>query len=168
MRRTKRDIHIMHQTVKTSTRQYISSSEMRSSIREIIQALVDKYKQWNVKIIELLHDQYYVLKSFFVKDKIEQWISEWENLKVEMINQELRDTFDNDVILVHEFLRADKRWAFVFCETWTIQHQTIEKNLNFFKIIRAYKDAYKNFLRNEKTIVQSTTNSITLQNIDQN
>ncbi len=167
MRRTERGIQIVHQTVKTSARQYISSREMRSSIREIIQALIDRYKQSNVKIVELLHDQYYVLKSSFVKDKIEQWISEWGNLRIEMINQELRDTFDNDVIFVHEFLRADKRWALVFCETWVIQHQAIEKPLNFFKTTRAYRNAYENFLRDEKSI-KSMIGAITLQKVDQN
>ncbi len=167
VRRTKRSIQIVHHIVKTSTRQYISFSEIRSSIREIIQALVDRYKQSNVTIIELLHEQYYALKSVsFVKIKIEQWISEWKNFKVEMINQRLRNTFDNDVIFVHESLRADKRWAFVFCEIWTIQHQAIEKSLNFFKTIRAYRNAYENFLKNDKTIVRNTTNAITLQNID--
>jgi hypothetical protein len=66
-----------------------------------------------------------------------------------MIIQDFKNTFDNDVIFVHEFLRANKRWAFVFCETWVIQHQTIEKFLNFFKIIRAYRDAYENFCQAE-------------------
>jgi hypothetical protein len=167
MRRAERNIQIVHQIVKTSTRQYISFSEMKSSIKEIIQALVDKYKQSNVKIVELLHDQYYVLKFSFVKDKIEQWISEWENLKIEMINQKLKNTFDNDVIFVHEFLRASKRWTFVFCDIWIIQHQAVEKSLNFFKIICAYKNAYENFLRNEKSI-KDMIETVTLQSIDQN
>ncbi len=152
VRRTKRRIQIMHQTVKTSTRQYISSSEMRSIIKKIIETLIDRYKQSDVKIVELLDEQYHALKSVSVKDKIKQWICEWENLKIEMINQRLRDTFDNDVIFVHKFLRADKRWAFVFCETWAIQHQAVERLLNFFKITRAYRNAYENFLKNEKSI----------------
>ncbi len=166
MRRTKRGIQIVYQTVKTSTRQYISFSEMRSIIRQIVQTLVDRYKQSNVKIVELLHNQYYALKIPFVKTKIEQWISEWENLKIEMINQRLKDTFDNDVIFVHEFLRADKRWAFVFCETWVIQHQAVEKDLDFFKIIRAYRNAYENFLRDEKSI-KGMIGAATLQRADQ-
>ncbi len=168
MRRAERDIQIVHQILKTSTRQYISSNEMRSSIREIIQALVDRYKQSNIKIVELLHDQYYVFKFSPVKDKIEQWISEWENLRVEMISQKMRDTFDSDVIFVYEFLCADKRWALVFCETWAIQHQAVEKDLDFFKITSAYRNAYENVLKNEKMIVRDTKNAVTLQEIDQN
>jgi hypothetical protein len=166
MRRAKRNIQIVYQIVKTLIRQYILFNEMKSIIKQILQTLVDKDKQSNVKIIKLLHDQYYVLKTSFVKTKIEQWLSEWENLSDQMINQRLRDTFDNGVIFVHEFLCADKRWAFVFYETWIIQHQATEKSLNFFKTIRAYRNAYENFLKNEKTIVRDTTNLITLQSID--
>ncbi len=167
IRRAERDIQTIHLAVKASARQYILSSEMRSSIRQILQTLVDRYKQSDVKIVELLHEQYHALKILFVKIKIEQWISEWKNLRFEMIIQGFKNTFDNDVIFVHEFFRASKRWTLIFCETWVIQHQAIEKSLNFFKIIRAYRNAYENFLRNEKTIVRDTINSITLQNIDQ-
>jgi hypothetical protein len=141
---------------------------MRSSIRQILQTLIDRYKQSNVKIIELLHEQYHTLKIPFVKVKIEQWLSEWKNLRFEIIIQDFKNTFDNDVIFVHEFLRASKRWAFVFCEIWVIQHQTIEKSLNFFKIIRAYRNAYKNFLKDEKTIARKMIEAITLQKTDQN
>jgi hypothetical protein len=44
----------------------------------------------------LLHEQYHALKILFVKIKIEQWISEWENLRFEMIIQGFKNTFDND------------------------------------------------------------------------
>ncbi len=135
IRRTERDIQTIHLAVKTSARQYIFFNEMKSSIRQILQILVDRYKQLNVKIIELLHEQYHALKISFVKVKIEQWINEWENLRFEMIIQGFKNTFDNDVIFVHEFLRASKRWAFVFCETWVIQHQAVEKLL---KILAQY------------------------------
>jgi RAB protein geranylgeranyltransferase component A len=84
-----------------------------------------------------------------------------------MIIQEFKNTFDNNVIFVHEFLRANKRWVFVFCEIWIIQHQTIEKLLNFFKITRAYKNTYENFLKDEKSI-KETIETITLQKVDQN
>ncbi len=167
MRRAERGIQIVHQTVKASTRQYIPSSEMKSIIRQILQTLAGRYKQSDVKIVELLHEQYHALKTPSVKDKIEQWISEWENLRIEMINQGLRDTFGNDVIFVHEFLRAGKRWVFVFCEIWVIQHQAVEKLLDFFKITRAYRNAYENFLRDEKT-AGGIAGAITLQRADQN
>ncbi len=166
MRQAERDIQTIHLAVKTSTRQYIFFSEIKSNIRQILQTLIDRYKQSDVKIVELLHEQYHALKISFVKVKIEQWISEWKNLRFEMIIQDFKNTFDNDVIFVHEFLRASKRWAFVFCEIWVIQHQTIEKFLNFFKITRAYRNAYENFLKDDK--VKDMIDAIALQRIDQN
>ncbi len=167
IKRIERNIQTIHLAVKTSARQYILFSEMKSSIKQIWQTLVDRYKQSDVKIVELFHEQYHALKIFFIKVKIEQWISEWKNLRFEMIIQDFKNTFDNDVIFVHEFLRASKRWAFVFCEIWIIQHQTIEKFLNFFKITRAYRNAYENFLKNEKSI-KDMIEAITLQSVDQN
>ncbi len=72
MRRAERGIQIVHQAVKASARQYISFSEMKSIIRQILQTLVGRYKQSDVKIVELLHEQYHALKTPSVKDKIEQ------------------------------------------------------------------------------------------------
>ncbi len=82
---------------------------MRSSIKNILKTLQKRYKLSNVKIVEMLHDKYHALKISFVKAKIEHWINEWENLRLKMINQKIKDTFDNDVIFVHEFLRASKK-----------------------------------------------------------
>jgi hypothetical protein len=114
IKRAERDIQTIHLAVKTSMRQYIFFSEMRSSIRQILQTLIDRYKQSDVKIIKLLHEKYHALKILFVKIKIEQWISEWKNLRFEMIIQDFKNTFNNDVIFVHEFLRANKRWILSF------------------------------------------------------
>ncbi len=72
IKRIERNIQTIHFAVKTTTRQYIFSNEMRSSIKQILQTLVDRYKQSNVKIVELLHEQYHALKISFVKVKIEQ------------------------------------------------------------------------------------------------
>jgi hypothetical protein len=168
VKRIKKEIQIIYQAVKTSARQYISSNKMRSSIKNILKTLQKRYKLSNVKIVEMLHNQYHALKIPFVKTKIEHWISEWKNLRSKMINQEIKDTFDNDAIFVHEFLRASKKWASIFCETWAIQHQTVKKDLNFFKTIRVYRNAYENFLRNNKSVDRDIVEKITLQEIDQN
>ncbi len=45
---------------------------MRSIIKKIIETLIDRYKQSDVKIVELLDEQYHALKSVSVKDKIKQ------------------------------------------------------------------------------------------------
>jgi hypothetical protein len=167
VRRAERGIQTVHLAVKASARQYIPPSEMGSSTRQILQTLAGRYKQSDAKIVELLHEQYHALKTPPVKAKIEQWISEWENLRSEMIIQGFKDTFGNDVIFVHEFLRAGKRWAPVFCETWAIQHQAAEKPLDFFKTTRAYRDAYENFLRDEKTTARGMAGAATLQGAGQ-
>ncbi len=71
MRRIERDTQIFHDAIKISTRQYISFSEMKFITRNILKTLQDRYKQSNVKIVEMLHDQYYALKISLVKAKIE-------------------------------------------------------------------------------------------------
>ncbi len=129
IRRTERDIQTIHLTVKASARQYILSSEMRSSIRQILQTLADRYKQSNVKIVELLHEQYHALKIPFVKTKIEQWISEWENFRSEMIIQGFKNTFGNDVIFVHEFLRSGIAINSMIRTIQTSQETSINKRL---------------------------------------
>ncbi len=97
------------------------------------------------------------------KKKFEQWISDWENLRSKMINHDLKDTFNNDVIFVHEFLRASKKWASIFCETWIIQHEAAEKPLNFFKTTRAYRNACEAYLKDESSLVRGHANATTLQ-----
>jgi hypothetical protein len=106
--RIEQDIQTIYLAVKTSTRQYILSNEMKSSIRQILQTLIDRYKQSSIKIVELLHEQYHALKISFVKIKIEQWISEWENLRFEMIIEDFKKTFDNDVIFIHEISSCEQ------------------------------------------------------------
>jgi hypothetical protein len=167
IRQIERKIQIIYQAVKISTRSYISFNEMKSSIKNIFKTLQKWYKSSNVKIVKQLHDQYHTLKTSLVKAKIEHWISEWENLRSKMINQKVKNTFDNDVIFVHEFLRADKKWIFAFCETWEIQHSVEKKKLKFFKTIHAYRDAYENFLRDDKSIARDIVETVILQEVDQ-
>ncbi len=167
MKKIAQNIRIINNVVKLSARQYILSSEEVSLIRQIIQTLTSRYKKSEVKIVEQLHEQYYDLKTSLVKAKIEEWISEWENLRSKMISHDLKDTFENDVIFVHEFLRAGKKWMSIFCETWVIQHEAAEKPLNFFKTIRAYRNAYEEYLKDEESI-RDHANAVTLQDKTQN
>jgi hypothetical protein len=51
------DIRKVSTAVKTSARQYISSHEMSSSVRQIIQTLTARYKLSNQKIVEQIHAQ---------------------------------------------------------------------------------------------------------------
>ena len=47
------------------------------------------------------------------------------------------------------------------------QHEAIEKDLDFFKTIRAYKNVIETFLRKEK-MIRDHANAATLQKITQN
>jgi hypothetical protein len=72
MKKIAQSIKIINNAVKLSARQYIFSSEIASLIRQIIQILTSRYKKSEIKIVEQLHEQYYDLKTPFVKEKIEQ------------------------------------------------------------------------------------------------
>ncbi len=110
------DIRNVSTAVKTSARQYILSHEMSSSVRQIIQTLTARYKLSNQKIVEQIHAQWRALKNPSVKDKIEPWIADWENLRLQMISLKLDETFEDDTIFVSEFLRAEHKWALIFCD----------------------------------------------------
>jgi hypothetical protein len=49
------------------------------------------------------------LKNSSVKGKIESWIADWENLRLQMISLKLDETFEDDTIFVSEFLRAEHK-----------------------------------------------------------
>ncbi len=132
-------IKIVNNAIRTSTKQYISSNEFVSSKRKVIQMLAARYKLDQSKIIEQIHEQWRRLKISSIKSKIEQWIAEWENLRLQMISLNLADTFDDDVIFVNEVLRAERWWALIFCDTWENQLLAAEKSIEFFKTTRAYK-----------------------------
>ncbi len=107
----------------------------------MIQMLAARCKLDQSKIIEQIHEQWRELKvsSTKRKDKIESWIAEWENLRLQIISLNLAGTFGDDVIFVSEFLRAGRRWASIFCDTWENQLLAAEKSVDFFKITRAYR-----------------------------
>jgi hypothetical protein len=102
--------------------------------------LATKYKLDQSKIIQQIHAQWRALKSPFVKEKIEAWIVEWENLRLQMISLKLADTFEDDAIFVSEFLRAECRWVSTFADNWENQLEAAEKEVKFFKITRAYRN----------------------------
>jgi hypothetical protein len=103
--------------------------------------LAVKYKLDQSKIIQQIHAQWRALKESSVKNKIETWIVDWENLRLQMISLKLADTFDDDAIFVREFLRAKRRWASTFCDNWKNQLEAAEKEVKFFKCTRTYRIA---------------------------
>ncbi len=103
------EIKAVDDAIKLSARQYISFNEIASSTRKIIQTLASRYKLSDSKVIEQIHERYQELKILLSKQKIEQWISDWKNLRSDMISQNLASTFESDVIFVNEFLGAGRK-----------------------------------------------------------
>ncbi len=158
-KRTTRELQTMNNAIKTSAHQYISLNELRSSARIIIKLLAARYKLDQSKIIQQIHEQWRSLKTSSIKSKVESWVIEWKNLRLQMINLKLADTFDDDVIFVSEFLRAGRRWASTFCDNWENQLKTAEKSVDFFKITRAYRLVVirENSFSSSRVIANATT-----------
>ncbi len=116
--RTTRELQTMNNAIRTSAHQYISSNKLRSLARIIIKLLATRYKLDQSKIIQQIHEQWRSLKILSIKDKVESWVVEWKNLRFQIISLKLADTFDDDVIFVSEFLRAERRWTSTFCDNW--------------------------------------------------
>ncbi len=155
-------IKAVDDAVKLSARQYISLNEIASPTRKIIQTLASRYKLSDSKVVEQIHERYQELKISPSKQKIEQWISDWENLRSDMISQNLASTFGSDVIFVNEFLRAGRKWAPNFCENWVMQHEAADKSIEFFKTTRYYRNACEAYLKDEMS-VRGHANAATLQ-----
>jgi hypothetical protein len=81
-----------------------------------------------------------------------------------MIDLNLAETFKNDVIFVSEFLAAERKWASNFCDNWENQHKTADKNIEFFKTIRTYREV----IQKESLMSSKTANVATLQEQSQN
>jgi hypothetical protein len=52
------EIKMIDDAIKLSARQYISSNEIASSTRKILQTLISRYKLTDVKMIKQIHEQF--------------------------------------------------------------------------------------------------------------
>jgi hypothetical protein len=129
--------------------------------------LAVRYKLNQSKIIQQIHEQWRRLKTPSIKNKVESWMTEWENLRLQMINLKLADTFDDDVIFVSEFLRAGRRWTSTFCDNWENQLKTAEKSVDFFKITRAYKLVVIRKNSSSSSRIIAIANAVILQDLIQ-
>lgn len=66
--------------IKSSVRMYISDDKMTASVRDVVIALAKKFERSTAEIIRQLQDQYRLLKTSLIKDKIETWVADWKNL----------------------------------------------------------------------------------------
>ncbi len=151
--------------IKLFARMYLSLNELSAESRRMLKTLSDRYKLSDARVKEQLHETWRALKTSSFKVKIEQWIADWENLKQEMIDLNLAETFENDVIFVSEFLTAERKWALNFCDNWENQHKTADKDIEFFKTTRIYREV----IQKESSMFSSrTVNVATLQEQSQN
>jgi hypothetical protein len=71
------------------------------------------------------------------------------------------------VIFVSEFLTAERKWISNFCDNWENQHKTADKDIEFFKTTKTYREA----VQKESSLSSSsskTANVATLQRQTQN
>lgn len=102
-------IRIVDNAIKNSVKMYIFDDKMTATMKETIQALAEKYKRTKNQIIEQFHIQFQFLKNTFAKDKIKQWMVDWENMRNLIINNESTELFDSKIIFIDEFLRAGRK-----------------------------------------------------------
>jgi hypothetical protein len=114
-----------------------------------------------------IHAQWRALKTSSVKDKIEAWIADWKNLRLQMISLKLDETFEDDTIFVSEFLRAEHKWVPIFCDNWEYQLDAAQQKVKFFRITRSYKNVVQKKSENA-IIISSYSNAITLHDKTQN
>ncbi len=87
-----------------------------------------------------------------------------------MISLKLDKTFEDDTIFVSEFLRAEHKWALIFCDNWEYQLDAAQQTVEFFRITRSYKNVV--LKENENAAIEVTTsrylNAVILHDKTQN
>ena len=64
------EIKLVDAAIKASAKTYISSENMESTVRKILQVLFSKYKRSNTEIIEQIYQQFVALKNSPTKIKL--------------------------------------------------------------------------------------------------
>ena len=100
-----------------SARAYIPPNKMASSVREVVKILAARYKRSDDQVIEQLHEKFLALKTPPIKDKIEAWVADWENIKGQIVELNVTGLFGSETKFINEFLQSGKKWAPNFCET---------------------------------------------------
>ncbi len=134
-------MRIVDNALKCSARSYIPSDEMTSSCRDIIKILAARYELINNQIIEQIQEKFHDLKAWpLIKDKIEEWVIKWENLRGQIVKMGIMSLFGSDVIYTKEFLKTGRKWAFDFCDSWVREHKAAGREIDFFHITREYRN----------------------------
>jgi predicted NAD-dependent protein-ADP-ribosyltransferase YbiA (DUF1768 family) len=105
-----KEMRIVDNAIKTSVRPYISSDEMTSSCRDIIRLLAARYQLTNDQIIEQIQNEFQDLKTWSpIKNKIEEWVIKWENLRGHIVRTGIMGLFGSDATYTKEFLKAGRK-----------------------------------------------------------
>ena len=114
---------------------------MALSVREIVKILAARYKRSDDQVKEQLHEQFLALKTPPIKDKIEAWVADWENIKGQIIELNVTGLFGSETIFINEYLQSGKKWAPNFCENWVMQHRAAKTTVEFYETTREYRIA---------------------------
>lgn len=138
-------MRIVDNALKASARTYIPHSKMDAPIRDIINILANRYKlsdeQIAEQIAEQIFDRYRTLQHPPPKPKIEKWVADWENLFWEIVDRNLIKLYGNEAIFANQFLKAGKKWAPSFCETWVRSLRAAKRSVKFNETAKEYRIA---------------------------
>ena len=160
------DMKLIDNVVKTSTRSYISSTQINLSIKNILKKLAAKYQRSNDQIVEQIFDQYRSLQQPSFKQKIEKWIVEWKTLYQEIVDMNLFDQYENEKIFVNEFFKTKKKWISQFCESWVRILKNSFRSIKFYETIKKYHIESKTYfdeMKNSSFRKMNMINIATLQ-----
>jgi hypothetical protein len=145
-------MQIVDNAIKMSARSYIPSDEMTSSCRDIIRMLAARYKLTKDQIIEQIQDEFQDLKTWPppIKDKIEEWVIRWKNLRDHIVRAGIMGLFGSDATYTKEFLKAGRKWAPDFCDSWVREHRAAGREVDFFHTTREYRNEVEMTLKNAR------------------
>ena len=154
------EMRIVLNAIKSSARQYILSIMIKSISKKIIISLATKFQRSYEKIVKQLQKKVQSLKISSIKNKIEQWISEWKDVRSLIQELKTEDVFESESLFVNEFLKADEIWASLFCQTWIQQFQTFDQSVDFYKTTAHYRLTIENDLKFKLVVAQANQASL--------
>jgi hypothetical protein len=126
--------------------------------------LAARYKLTKDQIIEQIQDEFQDLKTWPpTKDKIEEWVIRWENLRGHIVRAGIMGLFGSDVTYIKEFLKAGRKWAPDFCDSWVREHRAAGREVDFFHTTREYRNEVEMTLKNARNGGHNQANAATLQ-----
>jgi preprotein translocase subunit Sss1 len=79
--------------------------------------------------------------------------------------------FGSDATYTKEFLKAGRKWASDFCDSWMREHRAAGREVDFFHITRKYRNEVEMILKNARNAdhnqVNATLNDKTQNQVDQ-